>query len=203
MALVIAGGMVVFALAPPAFLLLPTKPDTTLPNLGFMANHFGAYATGGLAYRSAPEGESHYGWMHSASIEALWNRLYGEARFEAFDVADHVQFWTVGAGYLFQPLPNMAGGFTLGYRWAHGDDVQDAVEVGLPLVWGREVAAGRFEPTYVISSRGVSWNYRLRLDLDIGRSPFVAGTCFDIKPLRQGGGYHATFTLLLGVRARR
>lgn len=204
-ALLVVGGMLLSA--PASLLLLNTTPDPAdreepIPDdmePAFWDNHVSAYLTGGLTERFRKE-PNRYGWAHSVSVEVFAHGIYGELRVERFAVPDHVQFQTVRAGYLFRPRRAVATGVTLGHRSAYGERVQDAFEIGLPLVVGAARGSARFEPTYLISSQGVSWNYRFQTELYIPRSPFMAGVGWEGKTVRQGGFYFSAFTLLVGVR---
>jgi hypothetical protein len=139
-------------------------------------------------------------WTHSESIEILKNGIYGEVRIENLYVPDRFQFQTLRGGYLAHPKPALVGGVTLGYRRAQGDRVQNALEIGLPLVIGAPRGSFRFEPTYLISSAEISWNYRGQIEFNIPRRHLVAGLNVEGKPLRRGDPYFGTVALLLGVR---
>jgi hypothetical protein len=193
------GLVAALAVAPPVLFLVPLNPDTS-QNLGFISDHAAAYGVGGLTIRTDSAGRDHVGWAHSESVEAVWKRLYGELRIEDLEVGERVRFWTVRTGYLFHPYKFAAGGFTLAYRWAEGQDVQDGIGLGLPFAMGNDRAAMLFEPTYLFSSRGVSWTHRVRFEGYIPQTPIIVGAWYDIKPVRQGGSYHAAMTLIFGVR---
>jgi hypothetical protein len=194
--LVVMAAVTLVILSAPGPFASVTNPDTT--DLGFADSHWATYVTGGPLSGSRG-GKDFWGWAYSASIEVLTKGVYAELRTENFHIDDHVQFWTMRGGYLFRPKPAVAGGVTIGYRFAGRSNSQRAVEVGFPLVVGSRRGWMRFEPTYVISSQGVSWNYRWQSELPVSRS-FFSGVDFDVKPVRQHAPYFATMTLLLGWR---
>ena len=181
--------------APPSvFFLKGTRRDTL--HLTFSDDHVSVFFIGGGSWERPGRG-----WVYSSNFEILKRGLYGGVSIEDFRFSDlgTVHFATVRTGYLVRARPGLAGGVTLGYRSARGNGVQNAIEIGLPLVMGSRKAWGRFEPTYAISSAGVSWNYRLRLEAPIGQTPFFAGFNIDVKTLRQGGAYYWNPALVLGL----
>jgi hypothetical protein len=195
MLVMMAAATLVILSAPGPFVSV-TNPDTT--HLGFADNHWALYVAGGPLSGSRG-GNDFWGWAYSASFEVLTKGVYSELRTENFHLNNnHVQFWTIRGGYLFRPKPAVAGGVTIGYRYA-GRSSQNAVEVGFPLVVGSRRGWMRLEPTYIISSQGVSWNYRWQSELPVSRSIFT-GFDFDVKPARQHAPYFGTMTLLLGWR---
>ena len=134
----------VMAAAPSAVMLTSrfTDPDTT----GTLGNgYMTAYvAAGGMAqHGSEVEGDT-----YSGNAEILAGHFYGAFRLESFSAPDRVQFRTIRAGYLLRAKRVLAGGLTLGYRYSSGHDVQDAVEVGLPLILANERAGVHLEPSY-------------------------------------------------------
>jgi len=198
---VLAGFVVAVLVAPPALLFI--KHDTSdhrRPGAPFADPHVSLYFVGGGSWEKPG-----LGWVRSEILEVHRKRMYGEVDFENSYFSDlgHFQFQSVRAGYLLHNTA-MAGGVSLGYRRAVGDRVQDALQIGLPLAMdlGRQggvQASWRFEPTYLISSQGVSWNYRLQWDLAFPRSHLVTGFNVETKPARQGDPYYATINLLVGT----
>jgi len=144
-------------------------------------------------------GSDFEGSTYSASLEFLHNGGYAELRTENFVEHSRVQFWTMRGGYLLHPKPAVAGGATLGYRRVAQGSSESALEVGFPIVIGSLRNWMRLEPTYIISSRGVSWTYRFQGEWPIGQF-LVGGFDFDVKPIRQDAPYFSTFTLLFGWR---
>lgn len=188
--------------APPSLLFVPSL-DTTSRELRLTQPHVSVYGVGGITQRISGDDPNPWKWTGSASLEAVASGLYAELRIEALSIPEPTQAWTLRGGYLFHPKPQFAGGFTLGYRWAQGDSIQNALEIGLPFAFGREFLAARFEPTYLISSRGLTWQWRFQPEFYIPRSPLMAGLCLEIKRARQGAPYHGTLTLLAGLRIGR
>jgi hypothetical protein len=194
LAAVLAAFWTVTLIAPSSMLLVKkalNPPPGALPD-----SHLSAYFAGGGG------GLNHgaNGWAHSENVEVLRHGLYGEVRIENFYAPDHIQFQTVRAGYLAHPKPQASGGVTLGYRTAHGDGGRNALEIGVPLAVGNERGAFRAEATYLISPEGVTWNYRLQMELYIPSKRLVTGFDFEAKPYRQNGPYFGEMALLLGVR---
>jgi len=192
----LAAMSVVLLTAPPTLLFF-AKPDTT-GQAGSWDDHIAAYVTGGAIVQSKDEGDK-WGWTHSVSIEVFKNGVYGELRIEDHYFPDHFQFQSVRAGYLFQPTPSGAGGLTLAYRRAQGEGVHDAFEIGLPLFVAFPRGGLRFEPTYLVSSRGVEWHYRWLGEFHIPRSRLVAGFSFEAKTRSQGSSYFYTMALMCGM----
>ena len=139
-------------------------------------------------------------WSHSENVELLSNHLYAALRLESFEVSHPVRFQSVAAGYLFRPKPAVRGGVTLGYRHASVRGGSDAVQIGLPLMVGSRLHLIRFEPTYVISRKGLMWRYRFQGEFPVPRTPLIWGLSIEATPLRQGGSYHGLVMLLFGVR---
>lgn len=193
---VVAAFGVVMLTAPPSFMLIRQEPDSQR-NLGFADDHFSVYLLGGGNWEKPG-----LGWVHSEGVEALKGRFYGELRIDSFDFSDlgSAQFQTIRTGYLLHPLPHLLGGVTIGYRRARGDSVQNALEIGLPLVAGAQRAWFRLNPTYLISSAGVTWNFRFQTDFPIYRTPLVLGFNVEARTLRQGGAYFGTMAVVLGTR---
>ena len=195
-ALALAIVTAIVLVAPGPFVPL-SNPDTT--HLGFARNHLAVSATGGLLTGETEGGDDFNGLAYSASVEVFRNGVYGEVRGESYDQGSRTQFWTIRAGYLMRPKSAIAGGATIGYRFVTEGVSENALEVGFPLAVGSPRKWIRLEPTYVISTRGVSWNYRFQTDFLVTRS-LSSGLNVDVKPSRQHGPYFAAITLLLGWR---
>lgn len=204
---VLAGFSAVLLAAPPSLVLfVDSTPRSGIESLGHWDNHVTAYLAGG--YVDAMRREDRVsGWGHSGSLEVFTRGVYAEVRVENFRLPSLVQFQTVRVGYLLHaPHRSAAGGVTIGYRRAYGDRVQPAWEIGLPAVLAltrpdrRADVVWRFEPTYLISSEGVSWNYRWQTDFHIRGTAVIPGIAFEAKPMRQDGPYFVAVSLVLGVR---
>jgi hypothetical protein len=192
--LVYAVFVAALTVAPPAVLLSSrfTDPDST----GTLGNHIAAYfAAGGMDQH----GSENHGDTYSGTVEVLAGHFYGTFRASDFRGPGHVQFLSARAGYLLRAKRVLAGGVSVGYRHVTGHNVEDAVEVGLPLVLGNEIGGVRWEPSYVISSKGIAWNYRLQMELYLAK-PLVLGAAFEVLPLRQGASHFNVVSLLLGLR---
>jgi len=182
-------------LAAPGPLVFVTNPDTT--HLGFADNHVAVSVTAGPLF-GLGRGQDFGGWAYSAGVETLMNGVYAELRTENFTL-DHVRFWTIRGGYLFHPKAAVAGGATLGYRYAGRAGLENAIEVGFPLVVGTRRGWMRFEPSYVISSQGVSWNYRWQSEFPVSHG-LHGGFDFDVKPIHQAVSYtHLTLPTICSV----
>jgi hypothetical protein len=190
----------VMVAAPSAVLLIKEKRDAdTTGHLRVWParNHITVSFVGGGSWETPGKG-----WVHAENLEVVKGHLHGELRVEDLHFSDlgSVQFQTIRAGYFLHRRALLRGGATVGYRNARGDRVQNAVEVGLPLEMGSERGWMRFEPTYVLSSAGVTWNYRLQGDFPIAHTPLLIGFNVEAKTLRQGGAYFGTAALVLGFR---
>jgi hypothetical protein len=194
---VLAGFGVAMLAAPPTLLFIKDTMHRHAPRLAFADDHVTVSFVGGGSW--AKPG---LGWVHSESVEALKGRLYAELNIDHFDFSDlgSAQFQTIRAGYLLHPWSSALGGATIGYRRARGDNVQDAVEVGLPLVMGSQRGWARLVPTYVISSTGVTWTYRFQGEFPISGTRLVAGCNLEGRTLHQGGVYFGTLAFVLGIR---
>lgn len=184
-------------LAAPSALLFFKTNEQDRGRLGFADAHVTAFfVQGGSIERPGK------GWTHSENVEVRTGRLFGAMRIEHVALSDLglFRFTTVRAGYVVHPRARIAGGFTLGYRWARGDTVQNAIEVSFPLFAGGPNGWGRFEPIYLISDAGVMWNYRLQAEFPIRRTPLLVGFNMEAKTVRQHGSYFFTPAVLVGFR---
>ena len=93
---------------------------------------------------------------------------------------------TARGGYLWHAKGRAAGGLTVGYVHAEGATSQTGPELGIPLFVGRETMTMRFEPTYVMSSGGPLWSYRLRMEGYAGGGRYVIGANVVQKSVRIG-----------------
>ncbi|MFI5236189.1 MAG: hypothetical protein ACHQXA_10795, partial [Gemmatimonadales bacterium] len=166
-------------------------PDTALQ---LPTRHLEGYLAAGVARTSSSNT-----FTLGEHIDLFVHHLYGSLAYEDFSRWD-VRLASGTAGYLLRPRGPLAGGVTLGYRRATGTGAEDALLIGLPLVFGSERAAMWFEATYAISHSGVSWGYRFQSDLYALPRPFFAGLRVEAQPLRHGGDYVATVALLVGVQ---
>lgn len=193
--------LIILAIAPPLlvdWLAGETDPGRVgLPT--FRPVHASAHITGGpaLADSSGPT------WAYSANVEVGVKHVYVEARMENFRLPQYVRFSTIRAGYLVQAEPSLAAGVTLGYREAYGAAVGNGVEIGLPMVYGWGRGWTRFEPTYVLTTRGVDWSYRFQIEMPLAGGPIYGGFNMEAKAVRLSrGGKMGSFSpvALLGVR---
>ena len=105
-------------LAAPSALLFFKTNEENRGRIGFADAHVTAFfVQGGSVERPGK------GWTHSENVEVRGGRLFGALRIEHFALSDLglFRFTTVRAGYVVHPRARIAGGFTLGYRWAKGD----------------------------------------------------------------------------------
>ena len=189
-----AGLAATLAAAPATLVLLhgADPPGDGLPN-----SHAAAYVTGGGGGTLASNSPH---WFYTEEIEGWSGHLYGDVRDESFRGPAYRRFLTLRGGYLLHPRPGIEGGLTVGYRSADNGPTPGAVSVGLPMMLGTRDLIASFEPSYLISSAGVSWNYRFQAEGNIPRTRLLAGIAFDFLPLQQGGAYVGTIALLFGTR---
>jgi hypothetical protein len=190
-----AGFLAALAFAPAVFVIpgVPTNPGTEGGPLS--SNYTTIYFTAG-----GFELDQHEAWTHSQNLEIRRGHLYVALRVETFDALDRPSFYTARLGFLVQPKSKLSGGVTLGYRRAIGPDTEDAVEIGLPATIGNQRAAMRFEPIYLVSRKGVAWNYRFQGEIYLLPKPLFTGFTVEGKSLRQAGEYFGAVTLLFGAR---
>ena len=188
-----AGFAAALAVAPASLVFLHgADPPGALPN-----SHAAAYVSGGGGGTLASNSVH---WFYTEEVEGWTGHLYGDVRDESFRGPAYRRFLTVRGGYLVHPRPGIEGGLTLGYRVADNGPAPQAVTMGLPMMFGSEKGFVWWEPTYLVSSAGVSWNYRFQAEFYILPTRLTAGTAFDFLPLQQGGAYVGTMTLLFGIR---
>jgi hypothetical protein len=193
-----AGVMAVALTAPPSLFFVKDTTHRHAPHLGFANDHISLALVGGGSWATPG-----LGWVHSEELEALKGHVYGDLKIDNFEFSDlgSGRYQTVRAGYLVHPWASVLGGATLGYRRSGGDNLQNAVEVGLPLFAGSQNAWVRLEPIYLFSSAGVTWNYRFQCEIPISRTPFFAGFNWEARTVRQGGVYFGTMALVFGIRS--
>jgi hypothetical protein len=124
-------------------------------------------------------------------------------RSEHFRLPEYYHYRTVRLGYLAHPVPEVAGGMTLGYRDARGVSGHSGLEIALPFITGSREWWLRYEAAYVISTKMASWNYRFQGERLIRGGPFYVGAAVEGKtlPLRPGSKVSSIpITLVLGVR---
>jgi len=193
----IALAMAVFgtglAFAPPALLLFKPSADTSLGGVPY--GELTVFATGG-----AFGDDQHTGATTTEELEARSGPLLVAASVGQFEVPQSGRVEAFHLGYLLHPYPTMAGGLTLGYRQGTGSYFASTLEVGLPLVFQNRRGGFRFEPTYAFSHRGVTWNYRLRMEMYVLPKPLYLGFDFQDRSLHKGSPHFGTIALLLGVR---
>ena len=200
---IMAALMTIVVAAPPAMLLVstvePVMADRSAPL--FADRHVYAYGAAG----PGSDTQDRTFWAATEVVEVFVNGIYGEARVEQFGLHErNIGLRTVRLGYLARPRRQALGGVTIGCRAPRDHRDLHGVEVGLPLIMGNRVADVRFEPRYLISTQGVSWNYLFQADLAAGDSPLVFGvriTAHTFEP--HGSPSNAALALLVGVRGWR
>lgn len=189
----------VLAVAPPLLLPVAECLSAGPVPLGFRETHVAASVTGGPAFAYSP-GPT---WAHSENIESFEDGIYVELRIENLYLPEVIRYKTVRAGYLVSPVPGLASGVTLGYRFGHGLGAREGAEIGLPWITRMYQGWIRFEPTYVFGRHGADWSYRLQGEYPIRSGPVFAGFNIEAKalPLRHGGRVGSVSpVVLLGVR---
>jgi hypothetical protein len=148
------------------------------------------------------EGET---WANAVSIELVRKRVHAELQAEDFWRPRHVRYFTARGGYLWHAKGRAAGGLTVGYVHAEGATSQTGPELGLPLFIGSDKGTMGFEPTYVMSSGGPLWSYRLRMEGYAAGGRYVIGANVVQKSVRIGSEEPDALapqavTAVLGVR---
>ena len=191
--------LLLMPVAPAGLVLLVDTANLEFPPLGFWAKRVAAYVTGGPAFADSA-GET---WAYSAGVEILARGFYAEARNEHFRLPHHIEYRTVRVGYLVHPVPETAGGVTIGYRDARGAQGHEGVEIGFPLITGSRSFWMRYEASYVISKTMQSWNYRMQAEYVFRGGPLYIGANVEAKtlPLRTGSKVSSIpLVVLVGVR---
>jgi hypothetical protein len=192
-------GLVLMPVAPASLVFLVDKTEQDFPPLGFWESRLAAHVAGGVAFAYS-EGDT---WAYSASVEILTHGIYGEVRSEYFRLPEYYYYRTVRVGYLLHPVPEVAGGVTLGYRDARRVSGHSGLEIGLPFITGSREWWLRYEAAYVMSTKAASWNYRFQGELLIRGGPLYVGAAVEGKtlPLRAGSKVSSIpVTLVVGVR---
>jgi hypothetical protein len=193
-------GMLLMPIAPGALaLLLRKEPGPELPPLGFWERRLAVHAAVGGGVARSDSNTCAY----SAGVEILLRGIYAEARTEHFLFPKHIEYRTARLGYLFHPLPEAAGGITLGYRDAQGIPAHDGLEVAFPFVTGSRTWWLRYEAAYVFSRDTPSWSYRMQAEFLIRGGPLYAGLNVEAKslPLRTGSKvFSIPLSVIVGVR---
>jgi hypothetical protein len=187
----IAGTLAALALAPPALFLAPLSPDTSQA----IPDYVTVYFFNGVSGRHTDSTV----WSHNENVEILRRRLLISARVESFEYAAPVRFVTIRGGYMVGRKGPLGAAVVLGYRHASGRGTRDGAELSLPFMMENDRAALRFEPSYIVSSAGFTFNYRCQVEAYLWRH-WVLGLAFEAKPLRQAERRVAGVTLLVGYR---
>lgn len=200
--------MALFTVLPPALLRFKTFACEWPGDqeLGLARNHIAVFGgSGGLV-----NGDWKGGPAATAAAEIVLRNVYADLHVEQYwwGGDERIRLWDARVGYLFQPVSDIAGGVTVGYRDASGAPDGwgvEGVEIGLPIVFGACREWGScwllWEPTYVISRGHLRVSPRARLDVTIPRTPFIARLDIDSKGVRSENPFVAT--LSLGVAAGR
>jgi hypothetical protein len=191
--------LLLMPVAPGGMILLMDTSNLEFPPLGFWDGRIAAHVTGGPAFADSAGAT----WAYSAGVEILARGFYVEARNEHFRLPQHIEYRTVRLGYLLHPVPEAAGGITVGYRDARGVDDHEGIEVGFPFVTGGRKFWLRYEAGYVISKEMQSWNYRLQGEYVVRGGPLYIGATVEAKtlPLRTGSKVSAVpVVVVVGVR---
>ncbi len=142
-------------------------------------------------------------WANAVTVEVVRNGFRGEVQAEDFWRPRHVRYLTVRGGYLWHPRRSTAGGVTVGYVQADGNQAHSGPELGLPFYVGTSILTMRFEPAYVFSSGGPLWSFRGQVEgyLPGGRYFIGANLVRKAVPLtssdRDGG---RAVSLVVGTR---
>lgn len=192
-----AAGML--AVAPP--LLFAFTPADTIPSDAapmFAEDHVYLFAGPGVG----GDAQDHNLWALTGAVELYRRGFYGEARVERFGLHERaLALRTVRGGYFVRARRNALWGITVGARLAGDSGAVHGAELALPVVIGARSGNMRMEPLYVVSSQGVSWNYRFQAELALGESPVVLGFRFTAHTFDpHGSPSNETMTLLVGVR---
>jgi hypothetical protein len=198
-ALVLPGAVVVGAVAMVAPAPLAKLIDMGPEDMVFKKNHVAFRVSVGGRFS---EGET---WANAVSVEVVRKRVHGELQAEDFWRPRHVRYFTARGGYLWHAKGRAAGGLTVGYVHAEGATSQTGPELGLPLFIGSDKGTMGFEPTYVMSSGGPLWSYRLRMEGYAAGGRYVIGANVVQKSVRIGSQEPDALapqavTAVLGVR---
>jgi hypothetical protein len=188
---------ILFVPAPLAFWL--GEPDST--HHAFQPNQQSASMALGGRFQNGQT------WSHAIGLEASRGDVYGEVTVEEFWRPRHIRYISLRGGRFWHPRKGVAGGLSVGYMHANAEARHRGPEFGLPLLVADSVGRSlRLEPTYVVGSSGVVFNYRLQLRTPLARSRYFAGVSLTGKGNPQppkSSAYPGDFTgtgfmLLLG-----
>jgi hypothetical protein len=142
-------------------------------------------------------------WANAVAVEVVRNGFRGELQAADFWGQRHVRYLTVRVGHLWHPMRRTAGGVTVGYEQADGNQAHSGPELGLPFYLGSSNMTMRFEPTYVFSTGGPLWSFRGQLEgcLPGGRHFIGANVVRKAVPLTSSdrGGAQAV-SVVVGTR---
>jgi hypothetical protein len=178
--------MGLFVVAPSVLLLMPGACMDDDQPLGFWRDHVSGYLTGGAIVSG-----SRVAFSHSAGVEVFALGAYAELRLDRYHLSGGVSMFDVRAGYLIHPSPGTAGGVTVG--WRHASDVPDGwsgggLLVGFPIIMAgceeRRPCWLQWEPAYMISSHGVGFTPRLRMELPLARTPLLLRVDMEAKGMK-------------------
>ncbi len=167
----VVGAVVMLAPAPLARWI--SWCDTTVT--GVMHDRRAAYVSVGGRFA---DGET---WANAAAIEIVRNPFHVQLHAEHFWGPRHLRYLSARAGPLWRPTRVAVGGATLGYVHTQGDRRLSGVEIGFPLFLGDSTRVVRIEPTWVLARRGLLWNSRLQIQVDVPRTPYFAGFSYSAK----------------------
>jgi hypothetical protein len=194
--------MVLFVVLPPALLHLPGVACDAPGDreLGLARNHVAVFVGGGGLVNGNWKG----GPATTAAAEVVLRGVYADLHVEQYwwGGDERIRLWDARAGYLDHPTRALATGVTVGYRdasGAPGDWGVEGVEIGVPIVLGRDVGWMLWEPTYVISRGHLRVSPRARLDVVIPRTPLVARLDIDSKGVLSRNPFVATLSLGVGA----
>lgn len=193
-------GMLLMPIAPgAAAFLLKREPGPQLAPLGYWDKRVSAHVAGGPAFADTSGETSAY----SAGVEVLVRGWYAEVRNEHFRLPEHIEYRSARLGYLIHPVPEVAGGVTVGYREARGVRGHSGAELAFPFVAGSRTWWLRYEAAYVMGKEMVSWSYRMQAEFLFRGGPLYWGLNVEAKslPLSIGSKVMAVpVALLVGVR---
>lgn len=183
--------------APPALLFLPDLGNADTSALFLAGNHVFVYGSAG----GGGDVDNRNYWAMQHGVELFMGGVYGEARVEQFGLHErNVRLRAFRVGYLARVRGVALGGVTVGYRVPGGEGELRGVEIGLPLIMGSGRGDTRLEPIYLISNQGVSWNYRLQMELRLPNTPLTIGGRFTWHTFdAHGSANNVDMNLILGV----
>lgn len=179
-AYLIAPGMIVLpvvaAFAPaPLARWYGARGDT---RMGVLDDHQAAQLTLGGRFHAGQT------WANAAGVEGFRSGMHAELQAEDYWRPHHVRYLSLRGGPLWHPRRISAGGLTVGYVHADGDPTQSGPEIGLPFMTGLKQTTLRLEPTYVFSSSGLLWSYRMQFDQGLPGAPLFVGANMTWKSLQ-------------------